>query len=106
MKKIKIPKDFYKGLKYKINFPIKKRFLIKVAKVKSRKNKMDKLNFLVSRRFIGLVVIAVIGLLIEQATVTPEVGVALITVIGGFIGILLLHLIDGIVVHSLMVLLD
>ena len=48
---------------------------------------MNKLNFLVSRIFIGLVVIAVIGLLVENATLTISVGAAFVTIVGGFIGI-------------------
>lgn len=48
---------------------------------------MSKLNFLTSRRFWGLCLIAVVGVLGEQAVLSPEVTTAVVTIVLGFIGL-------------------
>ena len=48
---------------------------------------MNKLNFLQSRRFWGLVVIAVFGVLGSEGIVSSDIVSAVVVVIGGFIGI-------------------
>jgi len=45
------------------------------------------LSFLNSKRFWGLIAIAIIGVLIEEGILSSEVGQALIKIIGGFIAI-------------------
>ena len=46
-----------------------------------------KLNFLSSRRFWGLVVIAVIGVLGSEGIISTDIVSAVVIVVGGFIGI-------------------
>lgn len=47
----------------------------------------EKLQFLTSRRFWALVVIAILGVLQQQKILSQEIVNALIIVLGGFIGI-------------------
>ena len=46
-----------------------------------------KFDFLKSRRFWALVVIAIIGVLQSEAIISSEIATAIITLLGGFIGI-------------------
>jgi hypothetical protein len=45
------------------------------------------LRFLKSNRFWGLVVIAIIGVLLKEGIIIDSIAAALITIVGGFIGI-------------------
>ena len=46
-----------------------------------------KLDFLKSRRFWALVVIAIIGVLQNETIISSDIAAAIITLLGGFIGI-------------------
>lgn len=47
----------------------------------------DKFIFLTSTRFWALVLIAIIGVLEAEGTLSAEIAVALVTILGGFVGI-------------------
>lgn len=46
-----------------------------------------KLDFLKSRRFWALVLVAIIGVLQNEGIISNEIAVGIITILGGFIGI-------------------
>ena len=48
---------------------------------------MQKLEFLKSRRFWGLIVIAVLGVFQTEGIISPDIVSAIVLIVGGFIGI-------------------